>query len=44
MRRFALLLASLAFTACGTTSARELPAAQPRPLEALLDVAAYPNS
>ena len=39
----ALLLASLAFSACGT-SARELPAAQPRPLEALLDVAAYPNA
>jgi glyoxylase-like metal-dependent hydrolase (beta-lactamase superfamily II) len=39
----ALLLASLTFTACGT-SARELPAAQPRPLEALLDVAAYPNA
>ena len=39
----ALLLASLTFSACGT-SARELPAAQPRPLEALLDVAAYPNA
>jgi glyoxylase-like metal-dependent hydrolase (beta-lactamase superfamily II) len=38
------LLASLTFAACGTTSARELPAAQPRPLEALLDVAAYPNA
>jgi glyoxylase-like metal-dependent hydrolase (beta-lactamase superfamily II) len=40
----ALLLSSLAFTACGTTSAKELPTAQPRPLEALLDVAAYPNA
>jgi glyoxylase-like metal-dependent hydrolase (beta-lactamase superfamily II) len=42
-RALVLLLASLAFTACGT-SANEPPIAQPRPLEALLEVAAYPNA
>jgi glyoxylase-like metal-dependent hydrolase (beta-lactamase superfamily II) len=40
----ALVIASLAFSACGTTSAREAPATQLRPLDALLDVAAYPNA
>jgi len=42
-RALALLLTSLAFSACATTSAKE-PAAQLRPLDALLDVAAYPNA
>jgi glyoxylase-like metal-dependent hydrolase (beta-lactamase superfamily II) len=40
----ALLLASLAVTACGTMSAKEPPVAQARPLDALLEVAAYPNA
>jgi glyoxylase-like metal-dependent hydrolase (beta-lactamase superfamily II) len=40
----ALLLASLAFSACSTTSAKEPPVAQQRPLDALLEVAAYPNA
>jgi glyoxylase-like metal-dependent hydrolase (beta-lactamase superfamily II) len=40
----ALMLASLAFSACGTISANEAPVTQLRPLDALLDVAAYPNA
>jgi glyoxylase-like metal-dependent hydrolase (beta-lactamase superfamily II) len=40
----ALVIASLAFSACGTMSAKEVPATQLRPLDALLDVAAYPNA
>jgi len=37
-------MASLAFSACGTMSAKEAPVTQLRPLDALLDVAAYPNA
>jgi glyoxylase-like metal-dependent hydrolase (beta-lactamase superfamily II) len=37
-------LASLTFGACGTMSAREAPVTQLRPLDALIDVAAYPNA
>ena len=40
----ALLLASLAFSACSTPAAKEPPVAQQRPLDALLEVAAYPNA
>lgn len=40
----ALMLAPLAFSACGTISAKEAPVTQLRPLDALLDVAAYPNA
>ena len=40
----ALVMASLAFSACGTMSAKEAPVTQLRPLDALLDVAAYPNA
>ena len=40
----ALSLTSLAFSACATTSAKEPAVAQLRPLDALLDVAAYPNA
>ena len=40
----ALAMASLAFSACGTMSAKEAPVTQLRPLDALLDVAAYPNA
>ena len=40
----ALVLASLAFSACGTISAKESLPDQLRPLDALLDVAAYPNA
>ena len=40
----ALLLASAAFSGCGTMAATEPPGAQQRPLDALLDVAAYPNA
>jgi glyoxylase-like metal-dependent hydrolase (beta-lactamase superfamily II) len=43
-RPLALLIVSLAFSACGTMSAKEAPATQLRPLDALLDVAAYPNA
>jgi glyoxylase-like metal-dependent hydrolase (beta-lactamase superfamily II) len=39
----ALTLASLAFSAC-TTSTKEAPVTELRPLDALLDVAAYPNA
>jgi len=40
----ALLLTSFAFSACGTMSATEAPVGQLRPLDALLEVAAYPNA
>src|SRR6187399_388636 len=40
----ALVIASLASSACGTMSAKEAPVTQLRPLDALLDVAAYPNA
>jgi glyoxylase-like metal-dependent hydrolase (beta-lactamase superfamily II) len=40
----ALAMASVAFSACGTMSAKEAPVTQLRPLDALLDVAAYPNA
>lgn len=40
----ALMIASLAGTACGTMSPKEAPTTQLRPLDALLDVAAYPNA
>jgi glyoxylase-like metal-dependent hydrolase (beta-lactamase superfamily II) len=40
----ALVIASLAFSACGTMSAKEAPSTQLRPLDALLEVAAYPNA
>ena len=40
----ALVLTSFAFTACGTMSAKEAPVGQLRPLDALLEVAAYPNA
>jgi glyoxylase-like metal-dependent hydrolase (beta-lactamase superfamily II) len=40
----ALLLTSFAFSACGTMAATEAPVGQLRPLDALLEVAAYPNA
>jgi glyoxylase-like metal-dependent hydrolase (beta-lactamase superfamily II) len=40
----ALWLLSFAFSACGTMSATEAPVGQLRPLDALLEVAAYPNA
>jgi len=41
---FALALASLAAGACGRMSAKETPVSQLRPLDALLEVATYPNA
>jgi glyoxylase-like metal-dependent hydrolase (beta-lactamase superfamily II) len=40
----AALLTSVALTACSTTSAKEAAVTQVRPLDALLEVAAYPNA
>jgi glyoxylase-like metal-dependent hydrolase (beta-lactamase superfamily II) len=40
----ALVLTSLAFSACGWMAATEAPVGQLRPLDALLEVAAYPNA
>ena len=40
----AATIASIALSACGTMSAKEAPVTQLRPLDALLEVAAYPNA
>jgi glyoxylase-like metal-dependent hydrolase (beta-lactamase superfamily II) len=39
-----LVLAPVAFSGCGSVTAKEPPGAQQRPLDALLEVAAYPNA
>src|SRR5580765_7640651 len=43
-RTWVLALASLAASACGRMSAKETPVSQLRPLDALLEVATYPNA
>src|SRR6516225_1369777 len=44
MWALALLLAPVALSGCGSVAAKESPGAQQRPLDALLEVAAYPNA